>query len=150
MTHRKIGPKALALIKSFEGLELKAYPDPATGGDPWTIGYGSTGRHVRPGLVITEADAERLLMDDLSRFEIGVEKMTGGISTPAQFGAMVSLAFNIGLGNFQTSTLRRLHNEGDYEGAARQFIRWNKAAGRVMAGLTRRRNAETALYRGVS
>ena len=145
---RTVGKAGLDLIKSFEGLELKAYPDPATGGEPWTVGDGHTGPAARPGLVWTQAQANNALADDVSRFADGVSKLIGAAPTTGnQFDAMVSLAYNIGLGNFKESTLLRLHKEGDYAGAAGQFIRWNKAAGKIMAGLTRRREAEAALYR---
>lgn len=144
---RTVGKSGLDLIKSFEGLELKAYPDPATGGDPWTIGYGHTGPEVKPGLVWTQAQANNAIADDVTHFADGVSKLIGAApTTDGQFDAMVSLAYNIGLGNFKESTLLRLHKEGDYAGAAGQFIRWNKAAGKVMAGLTRRREAEAKLY----
>lgn len=141
---RRIGPKALQLIKDFEGLRLKAYKCPA---DVWTIGYGSTGPHVREGFTITEEQAELLLTEDLRRFERGVANM-GGEMTQAQFGAMVSLAFNVGLGAFGGSTLLRKHLAGDHEGAAEQFARWNKGGGRVLPGLVKRRAAEAKLYRG--
>lgn len=141
---RKIGPKGFALIKSFEGLRLQAYPDPATGGDPWTIGYGHTAG-VKKGDVITEATADAFLLSDLARFEVAVNKLCP-ITTQNQFDALVSLCFNVGEGNLKDSTLRRLHNEGAYDQARGQFARWNKAAGREMAGLTRRRTAEAALY----
>lgn len=133
------------LIKQFEGVRLKAYPDPATGAEPWTIGIGHTGG-VRPGDVITEARAEQLLRQDLGRFELAVRKLCP-VTTQPQFSALVSFAFNVGEGNLKDSTLRRLHNEGDYAGAANQFARWDKAAGKQMLGLTRRRAAEAALYR---
>jgi lysozyme len=140
-------PKGIALIKVFEGLELKAYPDPATGGAPWTVGVGHTGPEVKPGMVITEAQADDYLRTDLARFEAGVRNMCP-ISTQNQFDAMVSLSFNVGLENFKGSTLRRLHNEGQHGLAADQFKRWNLANGAVMRGLTKRRLAEAELYRG--
>ena len=141
-----INKLGLELIKSYEGLRLNAYPDPATGGDPWTVGYGSTGPHVRKGLTITLAQAEELLRSDLRRFEDGVAACAP-VTTANQFAALVSFAFNCGLGNLKSSTLLRLHNEGKYALAAEQFGRWNKAAGKVMNGLTRRRASEAALYR---
>jgi len=145
---RTVGKAGLDLIKEFEGLELKAYPDPATGGAPWTIGYGSTGPEVKPGLVWTQAQANNALADDVSKFANGVSGLIGAAPTTGnQFDAMVSLAYNIGLGNFRESTLLRLHKEGDHPGAAGQFGKWVKAGGKTMAGLTRRREAEAALYR---
>lgn len=142
---RVIGQAGIELIKSFEGLRLKAYPDPATGGEPWTIGVGHTGG-VRPGDVITEARAEQLLRQDVGRFEKAVNKLAPR-TTQNQFDAMVSLAFNVGEGNLAKSSVIRKHNAGDFAGAAQSFALWNKAAGKVMAGLTRRRAAEAMLYR---
>lgn len=144
---RTISKEGLDLIKSFEGLSLKAYPDPGTGGAPWTIGYGHTGSDVSPGLVITEAKADELLRKDVARFEAGVRDLAGSHGTQHQFDALVSFAFNVGVENLRRSTLLRKHNEGDYSGAAAEFPKWNKAAGRVLAGLTRRRDAEARLYR---
>ncbi len=141
---RRIGPKGLALIKRFEGLRLKAYRCPA---DVPTIGYGSTGPHVRMGMAITEEEAEKLLQDDLRRFETGVAEM-GGEMTPGQFSALVALSFNVGLAALSNSTLLRKHLSGDHQGAADQFLRWNRAGGRVLPGLVTRRAAEAALFRG--
>ena len=143
-----VSKKGLDLIKAFEGLSLKAYPDPATGGEPWTIGYGHTGLEVKKGLVWSQADADLQLIEDVRRFADGVSKaLDGAPATQSQFDAMVSLAYNVGLGNFGGSTLLKKHKAGDHVGAAAEFSRWNKAAGKVMAGLTRRRAAEAALYR---
>jgi len=148
---RVVSKKGLDLIKQSEGCKLTAYPDPATGGDPWTIGYGATGTGIRKGVVWTQVQADQRFAADVQRFADGVSSLLGAApTTQGQFDAMVSLAFNVGLGNFRESTLLRLHKEGDYAGAANQFARWNKAAGKVMAGLTRRREAEAALYRGLS
>lgn len=139
---RRINAAGLDLIKSSEGCELKAYKD-AVG--VWTIGYGSTGSHVKPGMTITQAQAEELLRSDLRRFEDAVAEYCQ-VATDNQFAAMVSLAFNVGEENFRTSTLRRLHNAGDHAGAQAQFARWNKAGGRVLSGLVTRRANEAALY----
>jgi GH24 family phage-related lysozyme (muramidase) len=145
---RVVSKAGLALIKSFEGLSLNAYPDPATGGEPWTVGFGATGPGIHKGVVWTQAQADSRFADDVSRFADGVSALLGTApTTQGQFDAMVSLAYNIGLGNFKESTLLRLHKEGHYSMAADQFPRWNKASGKVMAGLTRRREAEAALYR---
>jgi lysozyme len=139
----KINTAGLAIIKQFEGLRLKAYVCPA---GVLTIGYGSTGAHVKSDMVITEAESEALLIKDLERFEQAVA-MYCPVTTPNQYSALVSFAFNLGEGALKDSTLRRMHNEGQYEAAAGQFARWNKAGGRVLAGLTKRRAAEAALYR---
>jgi lysozyme len=142
-SQRKIGPEGIALIKQFEGCELTAYKDPV---GILTIGYGSTGPHVKPGMTITEAEAEALLRKDLSRFEAAVEKLAGTASQ-GQFDAMVSLAFNIGEGAFGKSTLLKLHKTGNYPGAASEFGKWVRAGGKVLKGLVRRRAAEAELYR---
>lgn len=141
-----ISDKGLALIKSFEGCVLTAYKCPA---GIWTIGFGSTGPHVKPGMVITAPEAEALLKRDLSRFETGVNAMVEGAATTSdQFSAIVSLAFNVGLANVAKSTLLKKHKRADFKGAADEFLRWNRAGGRVLAGLTRRRAAERRLYLG--
>lgn len=145
----RISERGLDLIKSFESLRLHAYPDPGTGGDPWTIGYGHTGPEVHRGQVITEHEADRLLESDSLRFEKGVGELLTVPATQGQFDALVSFAFNVGLGNLKSSTLLRLFNAGDKGAAAEQFLRWNKAAGKVMPGLTNRRLAEVARFRAV-
>lgn len=136
------------LIKRNEGCVLHAYPDPATHGEPYTIGYGHTGQDVYPGLVIDQAQAEELLRADLARFEDGIDDLLDDAASTSdnEFGAMVSLAFNIGLGNFAKSSVLRLHNAGDKEAAANAFLLWNKAAGRVFPALERRRREERTLY----
>lgn len=145
MTRRTINAAGRDIIKLSEGLSLQAYPDPATGDVPWTIGWGHTGPDVHKGLKITRDQAEDLLARDLARFEDGVAEMCP-VATDNQFAAMVSLSFNIGLSNFRTSTLRRMHNEGNHAGAAGQFARWSRAGGKVMRGLVKRRAAEAELY----
>ncbi len=141
----KISQKGIDLIKQFEGINLKAYPDPGTGGEPWTIGYGHTGG-VKKGDVITQAQAEDLLRKDLIKFEAGVSNALTVETTQNQFDAMVSLAYNIGLGNFTKSTLLRKHNAKCWQCAAAQFGVWRNAGGKVMTGLIRRRAAERELY----
>lgn len=151
---RKTSDEGIALIKRFEGLRLQAYPDPGSGSEPWTIGIGTTvypsGEKVRPGDVITEAQAEEYLRHDLARFEAAVNQATEGVATQGQFDALTSFTYNVGPGAMAGSTLIRKHKAGDYTAAAQQFARWNRAGGRVMAGLTRRRAAEAALYRSGS
>lgn len=139
---RRIGAAGLALIKSFEGKRLTAYKCPA---GVWTIGYGSTGPHVRPGMTISEAEAEALLRKDLARFENTVAAALPN-ATQNQFDAMVSLAFNIGSAAFAQSTVVRRAKAGNHAGAADAFHMWNKAGGQEIAGLVRRRAAEAALY----
>lgn len=138
----KVSSNCLDLIKTSEGLKLKAYKCPA---GVWTIGYGSTGPDIKAGLVWTLKQAEDRLAADVNKFAAGVEKAAGKC-TQGQFDALVSFAYNVGLGALQSSTLLRLHRAGDHRGAYAQFARWNKAGGKVLAGLTRRRAAEAALY----
>lgn len=140
---RTINTAGLDLIKTFEGCKLTAYLCPAR---VWTIGYGSTGPHVRKGLTITQAEADQLLRDDLARFEAAVSRLVSVPLNDNQFSALVSFAFNVGIGALEGSTLLRKLNARDLDGAAAQFERWNRADGRVVAGLTRRRQAERALF----
>lgn len=139
----KISQKGLAVIKQFEGLRLTAYKCPA---GVLTIGYGSTGAHVKPGFTITTQEAERLLLDDISRFEVGVQEVIKQQLTQGQFDALVSFAFNVGLGALRESTLASRLKAGDIAGAANEFARWNKAGGKVLPGLVKRREAERALF----
>ncbi len=138
----RINAVGLKLIKEFEGLRLEAYICPA--GVP-TIGYGSTAG-VKMGDRITEQQADALLLKDLERFEKGVRDAVKVPLTSNQFSALVSFAFNLGVGALQKSTLLQLLNKRDYKGAADQLLRWNKANGRVLEGLRRRREAERKLF----
>lgn len=141
----KLSQRGIDLIKQFEGYSSKAYPDPATGGAPWTIGYGTI-KGVKPGMIITAEQAEKMLRDDVAKFESGVSSLITAPTTQGQFDAMVSLAYNIGLGNFGKSTLLKKHNTRCYTCAADQFRVWNRANGKVMNGLTKRRAAERQVY----
>lgn len=107
---------------------------------------GHTGPDVKRGQTITKEQSQALLEADLARFEGAVNRACGGKVNQNQFDAMVSFAFNVGTSAFATSTLLKKHLAGDYAGAAAQFARWNKAGGKVLAGLTKRRAAEAALY----
>ena len=142
--------KGIRLIKQFEGCRLTAYPDPGTGGDPWTIGYGWThpvdGKPVRQGMTIDEVTADRLLKTGLVGYENDVLKVVRVKLTQGQFDALVSFAYNVGSRALSTSTLLKKLNAGDIKGAADEFLRWNKAGGKVLNGLTRRREAERALF----
>jgi lysozyme len=143
---RKVNSITLAHIKASEGLRLNAYPDPGSiNGEPWTVGYGST-IGVHKGLVITEAEAEARLVDDLTGAENTVSKLVTVPLNENQFGALVSLAFNIGATAFAKSTLLRKLNAGDYAAVPSQLQRWDKNDGHVMSGLTKRRAAEAKLW----
>lgn len=138
----KIGPRGIALIKKWEQCRLNAYDD---GVGVWTIGYGHT-LNVRKGDRISMEVAEQYLRDDLHHFERGVVNALKVDVKQSQFDAMVSLAFNIGVKAFETSTLLRLVNAGKHVEAAEQFRRWKKAGKLVLLGLVRRRAAEKLLY----
>lgn len=141
----KTNAAGLEIVKRNEGLRLDAYQDVV---GIWTVGYGDTGPDVGPGLRITEEEAERRLADRLAReFEPGVLKALGDApATDNQFSAMVSLAYNIGVGAFAGSTVARMHNAGNHAAAAEAFGMWVKAKGTVYAGLVRRRQEEADLY----
>lgn len=149
----------LALVQHFEGClepagdgRFKAYADPAHGWKVPTIGWGTiayeNGQTVKRGDIITQDRADELLRWELNLKGQGVAKLVKVAVTDAQFSALVCFAYNVGLGNLKSSTLLKLLNAGDYKGAAGQFIRWNKAAGKVLDGLTRRRMSEARLFQG--
>nr|WP_269841901.1 lysozyme [Enterobacter asburiae] len=139
--------KGIALIKQFEGCKLTAYQDSV---GVWTIGYGWTklvdGKPIRAGMTIKQETAERLLKTGLVSYESDVSRLVKVGLTQGQFDALVSFTYNLGARSLSTSTLLRKLNAGDYAGAADEFLRWNKAGGNVLNGLTRRREAERALF----
>jgi lysozyme len=143
---RRVSPAGRELIKRHEGLRLEAYPDPASGGDPWTIGYGHT-HGVKKGDRITAEQADAFLAYDLAWVEEAIAESVRVPISQDQFDALASLIFNIGAGAFRNSTLLRRLNAGDHIGAAGQFERWVRAAGKVMPGLVKRRAEEAALFR---
>ena len=139
----KINKAGLELLKSFEGCRLTAYRCAA---GKLTIGFGST-TEVREGQTITQAQADELLRDDLAFFESHVTRALEGLDyTSNQFSAMVCLAYNIGVSAFLRSSVLRRFKAGDISAAAEAFLMWNQAGGKVLAGLTRRRNAERKLF----
>ncbi|MEM9705641.1 MAG: glycoside hydrolase family protein [Pseudomonadota bacterium] len=143
----KTSQTGVDLIKRFEGLELEAYEDIA---GILTIGYGHTGPDVKPGMRISEQEAENILRRDLQRFERGVTSNTSVDINQNEFDALVSFSFNVGVGAYQRSTARKRLNRGDRIGAAEALTWWNKATVdgvlRPVTGLTRRRAAERALF----
>ena len=138
----KATARCIDLIKRFEGCRLEAYQDSV---GVWTIGYGST-MGVKQGDRISAQQAETLLRADLSRFESGVSAFVTAPIKQSQFEAIVSLAFNVGMGNVKNSTLLKLTNQKQYLQAAQQFQKWNLAGGKPLLGLLRRRLAEAQLY----
>ncbi|MGN2526290.1 lysozyme [Escherichia coli] len=139
--------KGISLIKEFEGCKLTAYRDSV---GVWTIGYGWTqpvdGKPIRAGMTIKQETAERLLKTGLVSYESDVSRLVKVGLTQGQFDALVSFTYNLGARSLSTSTLLRKLNAGDNAGAADEFLRWNKAGGKVLNGLTRRREAERALF----
>lgn len=133
----KINDAGLKLIKSFEGCRLKAYQDSV---GVWTIGYGHTAG-VKAGQQITQAQAEELLKHDIAKFETAVNKLNSVDFNENQFSALVSFAYNCGTGNLNKLCLGRTKAE-----IGSKMLLYNKAGGKVLAGLTRRRKAENELY----
>lgn len=133
------------LIKQFESLRLHAYPDPGSGGEPYTIGYGHTGG-VKSGDVCTREYAENTLIDDLNEV---CQQLKDCITLPLndnQFSALVSFTFNEGITRFKNSTMLKMINAGGIKNAANQFDKWVFAGDKVLPGLVTRREAEKQLY----
>lgn len=139
-----IGTKGLDLIKFFEGLELNAYKCAA---GVWTIGYGHT-KGVQEGDSISEEQANEMLAEELKEYENYINTLVTVELNQDQFDAMVSWVYNLGGGNLKASTLLKVLNAGDYDGVPAQMMRWNKAGGKVLEGLTKRRQAEADLFSG--
>jgi lysozyme len=134
------------LTEASEACRLKAYPDPASGGVPWTIGWGATGAGIVEGTVWTQEHADsRLTLDLNARADI-VDRLVKVVLTPAKKGALVDFVYNVGEDNFESSTLLKRLNAGDYQAAADEFPKWNLAHGKVMPGLVTRRARERDLF----
>ena len=138
----KTGNKGIELIKHFEGCELEAYKCPA---GVWTIGYGHI-KGVHEGMTITEHQAEEMLKSELHEYEGYINDYVTVPLNQNQFDAMVSWVYNLGGGNLRASSLLKVLNAGEYDGVPAQMMRWNKAGGKVLEGLTRRRQAEADLF----
>lgn len=139
---RKYSTAGMKLTEQFEGLSLQAYKDIA---GVWTNGYGNT-HNVVPGSMITEDQATADLVANIEGAEFVVNRTVCVPLTQGQFDALVDFVFNLGSGNFQSSTLLRKLNAKDYAGASEEFIKWNHSGGVVVEGLTKRRLAEQALF----
>ena len=144
ITRMHISEEGLSLIKKFEGCELKAYRCAA---NVLTIGYGTI-KGVTEDMEITKEEAEALLKEEMHEYEGYINDMVKVPLEQNQFDAMVSWVFNLGAGNLKASTLLKVVNQGDYEGVPVQIKRWNKAGGKVLEGLIRRREAEALLWQG--
>jgi lysozyme len=158
----QVSDKAKSLIKHHEGVRLKPYLCPAK---LWTVGVGHVLYPEQAKLKVDDrskitlriedfrlwspAEVDSLLRSDLARFELGVARLCPNTAlNQNHFDALVSFAFNAGLGSLQRSSLRMRYNRGDYEGAAAEFLNWTKGGGKVLAGLVKRRNDERALFLG--
>jgi lysozyme len=137
--------KILKIIEDFEGVKLQSYIDLA---GVWTIGAGLTGPDIGPGMQITRAEANAMFKDRIEReFEPGLNRAIGrAATTQNQFDAMLSLAYNIGMGAFLRSHLLTYHRQGDYDAAAAEFGKWCHVKGRVVSGLAHRRDVEADIY----
>ena len=143
-----INKATVDLVKEFEGCKLTAYKDVA---GVWTIGYGTTARAglgIIPveGMTITQAEADRLLFDGLNKFADQIRPMLPADINDNMFGASLSLAYNVGVYAFGRSTVLAKLHDGDYAKGADAFLLWNKAGGKVVKGLVRRREAERKLF----
>lgn len=134
------------LTEASESCRLTAYPDPASGGAPWTIGWGATGTGIVEGTVWTRDHADSRLTIDLNARADIVDRLVKVILTPAKKAALVDFVYNVGEGNFESSTLLKRLNAGDYQAAADEFPKWNLAHGKVMPGLVTRRARERDLF----
>lgn len=151
--------RVIDMIKHHEGVRLRPYQCPAL---IWTVGVGHVidQSHIRVPLAERKAlpipdgwdrtlsmgEVDEMLAKDLQSFESGVRRLCPDNLTPGRLGALTSFAFNVGLGNLQRSTIRMKHNRADFDGAADEFLKWNKAGGKELKGLTNRRKDERALY----
>jgi len=138
----KLGEKGTEILKYFEGCRLEAYQDSV---GVWTIGYGHT-KGVLEGMTITQEGAEQLLQTELEEYEGYIEKYVTVPLTQNQFDALVVWVYNLGPTNFRNSTLLKELNAGNYNAAGQEITRWNKAGGKVLAGLVKRREAEAQLF----
>jgi GH24 family phage-related lysozyme (muramidase) len=142
----ELSQKGLDLIKQFEGLKLKAYKALKTE-KYWTIGYGHYGEDVKEGQTISKTQAENLLRQDVKRFEHGVhDAIRVDDLNQNQYDALVSFAYNVGVSAFKKSTLVEKINKKDFDGASKEFARWNKSGGKVIQGLINRRAKEKELF----
>lgn len=147
---RTVNRETIEHVKRWEGIKLTAYPDPGSkNGEPWTVGYGHTSDghlKVTRGLTITPKQAEDALAYDLNETAAAVDGLVKVELSDNQFGALVSFAFNVGLGAFGKSTLLSKLNKGNYAAVPAELARWTRNDGRIMQGLVNRRAAEAGLW----
>ena len=142
MTWQQVAFKS---ITKWEGCRLRAYPDPATGSEPWTVGWGATGTGIGPETVWTQSQADADLQKRIDVLGSQIDNYNVPL-TCNQKGALVSLAYNIGIGALNGSTVVKCLKRQDYPGASAAILMWNKANGKVMQGLVNRRKAEKAVF----
>lgn len=148
-----IADGAAKFIEPFEGFSANPYPDPVSGGEPYTIGYGSTkdmnGNPVTLSTPpVTPAAASLLLMRDLHSAILTIANSVKVPLTTVEWIALSSFVYNVGAGNFASSTLLKLLNYGNYYAAAQQFQCWDLHNGKIISGLLRRRLAEASEFEG--
>lgn len=157
----KTSAEGFTVIRRYEDCKLVAYPDPKTGGAPWTIGWGATGPDVGPGLIWSQAQADARLESDVAQREEAVSQAIDAPMSQGQFDAIVSIVFNVGYGTSKRdgilrlisgvpSTLVRMLNAGQYDKARAEFAKWISPGSSVEYGLRRRRRAEQGLWDGLS
>ena len=143
-SNMEISQEGIALIKKFEGCELEAYKCAA---GVWTIGYGST-KGVKKGDSMSQEDADKLLLHEIKEYDGYVNDLVEVNLEQNQFDSLCSFCYNLGPQSLKSSTLLKVLNAKDYEGVPAQIKRWNKAGGKVLQGLVRRREAEALLFEG--
>ena len=143
-TSMEISQEGLSLIKKFEGCKLQSYKCAA---GVWTIGYGST-NGIEEGMEISQERADMLLLEDVEVFEKAVNELVEVPLEQNQFDSLISWTFNLGPTNLKNSTLLKVLNNKNYDEVPTQIKRWNKAGGKVLQGLIRRREAEALLFEG--
>jgi len=144
-----VPPAAIEIVRHFEGCELKAYQDSV---GRWTIATGhtcDTAPHCCEGMECTQEEADQYLQNDLAFAMAGIQRLVKVPLNDNQLSALISFAFNLGLGNLASSTLLTKLNSGDYDGAADEILRWDRAGNQVLKGLQLRRQAEHNLFKGV-
>lgn len=145
-----------SLVKPFEGYARRlpdggchAYPDPGSHGAPWTIGWGCTGPDINPDTVWSLERAQTALDQHLLYFATNVLKLSPGLAQEPdrRLAAVISFTYNLGIGSYRVSTFKKRVDAKDWSGACEEIVKWNKAGGRVLPGLTRRRTAEASLLK---
>ena len=139
-----ISNEGISLIKKFEGCELESYQDSV---GVWTIGYGHT-KNIKEGMTISKEQADNMLLNELDEYCEYVEKAVDVTLKQCEFDALVAWTYNLGPTNLNISTMLKKLNNKEYQDVPHEIKRWNKAGGKVLQGLVRRREAESLLFQG--